>query len=543
MGHLTRAAPVLLVASSLVACGGGNGSGRLRGTTTATVVEAPVATVDSYRTEATPEAAIGGEPAAAVERGVVAAGQSRGVEMSGDGRLGLLAAWTAERLGEGGTPPPHEVVEFFAHHVGLVEPVPHLLILGQPDASALEAGITDSVAQFLGRQAYNRYGVAVVERQGLTIAVVTLAGRWVELEPVPRHLSAGESIRVSGSLLDGYQNPTFAVAPPEGAVRRIPAGGGPDFQVNIPTEGRGVYKVEILAQGPRGDTVLANFPLYVGVPVPRSVAVGGTAGPGESRDALAVGTELLRQLNETREQQGLAPLARHEGVAAVALAHSRDMVDNGFVGHRSAASGNAPDRVRAAGLRSGLVLENIGRGYGAAEIHRGLIDSPGHRANVLNGDVTHVGIGVVGEPEGSRTAFVATQVFVRMAQEIDVAAAPAELIALINQGREARGARPLEGDQNLSAAAQQAAQDYFGDGDLTQQDAVDQASGQMRRFAIAFRRVGGLMVVVSTVDEASQLEPTFDPEVRYVGIGVAQGNREDHPPNSIAVVILLGWAR
>lgn len=541
MGHLNRAvAPLLLL---LVACGGGASGERLRGTTTATVVEAPVATVESYRTESTPEAAIGGEAAAAVERGIIAAGERTGLELTGDGRLALLAAWTAERLGDGGTPPPHEVVEFFAHHVGLVEPVPHLLILGQPDPSALEAGIADSVAQFLGRQAYNRYGAAVVERQGLTIAVVTLAGRWVDLRPVPRHLRAGESIRVTGSLLEGYRNPTFAIAPPEGPVRRVPAGSGPEFQVNIPTEGRGVYKVEILAQGPRGDTVLANFPLYVGVSVPRSVSVGGTEGPGESRDALAVGAELLRQLNETREQNNLSPLAPHEGVASVALAHSRDMVDNGFVGHRSTTTGNAPERVRAAGLRSGLVLENIGRGYGATEIHRGLIDSPGHRANVLNADVTHVGIGVVGEPEGSRTAFVATQVFVRMAEEIDVEAAPAALLELINRGREARGANALEADENLIAAAQQAAQDYFGDSNLTQQDAVDQASGQMRRFAIAFRRVGGLMVVVSSVDEASQLEPTFDAEVRYVGIGVAQGNREDHPPNSIAVVILLGWAR
>ncbi|MEZ4248449.1 MAG: hypothetical protein R3B99_09440 [Polyangiales bacterium] len=58
-----------------------------------------------------------------------------------------------------------------------------------------------------------------------------------------------------------------------------------------------------------------------------------------------------------------------------------------------------------------------------------------------------------------------------------------------------------------------------------------------------FRRVGGLMAVVGDVGEASRLEPTFDPEVRFVGIGVAQGDRPDAPPNSIAVVIVLAWPR
>ncbi len=51
------------------------------------------------------------------------------------------------------------------------------------------------------------------------------------------------------------------------------------------------------------------------------------------------------------------------------------------------------------------------------------------------------------------------------------------------------------------------------------------------------------MTVVGDPREAEHLEPTFDPEVRYVGIGVAQGTRADSPPNSIGVVILLAWPR
>ena len=530
--------------SLLVGCGGGSASGTLGGTTPGAVVEAPADSAATYATSPTPEPVLGtdGADGSAISRGVEAAANARGVEMQGDGRLGLLAAWTAEQLGEGGTPPPNDVVEFFARHLGLVEPVPHLLILGQPDPSTMQASITDSVGQFLERQPYNRWGAVVVPREGLTLAVVTLSTRWLELDPLPRRIQAGRPIRLRGRLLGSYQDPTFAVASPTGAVERRDGGGGREFDVSIPTAQAGIYKIEVLAQGPHGDTVIANFPMYVGVEVPSSVTLGSPddVGSGESGD---VATALFRLLNQTRRESGLPPLEQHSGLAEVATAHSRDMVESGFVGHTSPTSGDAPARVQRAGYRSGLVLENIGRGYSPGEIHRGLLASPGHRANIMNPDVTHVGVGVVAEPEGQRTAYVATEVFIRMAREIDTSRAPSELLEALNRARRARRVAPLESDDNLAEAAQNAAEEYMRDADLTQQDVVDDASGSLRRFGLAWSRVGGVMAVVTTVDEAAQLEPAFEPDARFVGIGVAQGTRPDHPPNSIAVVILLAWPR
>ena len=51
------------------------------------------------------------------------------------------------------------------------------------------------------------------------------------------------------------------------------------------------------------------------------------------------------------------------------------------------------------------------------------------------------------------------------------------------------------------------------------------------------------MAVVTDLSEAGSLEPALDGEVRYVGVGVAQGTRADSGANAIAVVILLGWSR
>ena len=260
-------------------------------------VEAPTAGSEVYDTEASPAGPIGPQAAAAgVARGVEAAGRDAGVELAPDGRLSLLAGWTTEHLGDGATPPPQRLVEFFARHLGLVEPVPHLLILGQPDATRLEAGVHDSVQRFLQRQVYDHYGVAVVDRGGLTLAVVTLSRRPVDLTPVPRHAETGGTLRLQGRLHAGFASPTFAITAPDGAVERVPAGTGPGFEHTVALETQGVYRVELLAEGPRGDSVLANFPVYVGVPVPHSVRLEADDGLGEHSSPDAVAAALLEEV-------------------------------------------------------------------------------------------------------------------------------------------------------------------------------------------------------------------------------------------------------
>src|SRR5690606_7359258 len=130
-----------------------------------------------------------------------------------------------------------------------------------------------------------------------------------------------------------------------------------------------------------------------------------------------------------------------------------------------------------------------------------------------------------------------------MSERVDLSGAPEQLVALINRTRSARGAPPLSLEDHLNEAAQQAATEFFADPSRSQQDTIDDASGSLRRFAIAYRRIGGVMAIVSSVEEAGALEPTLDPDVRAAGIGVAQGTRPDTGPNAIAVVIVLAWPR
>jgi len=539
------AALVSLLSLGGFACGSAGTQVRFGGTgVEGDTVTAPAVGAERYATSPTPgDAVLGGGNTRAVETGVQRAAREANATLTPDARLGLLAAWTAERLGDRGAPPPHEVVEFFTRHLGLVEAVPHLLVLGHGDPAAIEDSVRSSVAQFLARQPYEFYGAAVVPRTGLTLVVVTLASRPVELEAVARRQAPGTRLSLQGRLLGALHTPSVAVTQPSGEVLRVAGGEEPGFDIAVPLERAGVHRVELLARGAHGDTVVANFPLYVGVDPPTSITLARSDDAGAERSTTEVEERLFALLNESRRAAGRAPLARESTIDRIAAAHSRDMVASGFVGHVSPTTGTPADRVTRAGLRSGLVLENIGRAYGARSLHDGLLESPGHRATLLNPDVTHVGIGVVAEPEGARTAWVATQLFLRMAQTIDLDTAPDTLRALLDRARTARGHAPLESDPNLARAASEAAAQFFANPQSSQQDVIDDASASLRRFAIQFRRIGGLMAVVTDLSEAGALEPALDGEVRYVGIGVAQGTRPDTGANAIAVVIMLGWSR
>lgn len=536
------AALAALFAITLIACGPKPAVQTLEPQPQTSEVAAPAPSHSHYRTTNSDTPVIGERGVVEVINAVTRASREKEMTIEGDGRLGLLAAWIAERLGEGGEPPPHQVVEFLARHLGLTESIPHFLTLGQLDDARLEQGVYESVAQFLSRQGYNRYGAVVVERNGLLVTVVVLSDRHLSLEPLPRRIEAGTSLQLRGELLHGYHSPSLAITLPDGSVQRKALSRGTVVTGAVETSAPGEYKVAVLAAGPRGQSVVANFPIYAGVPVPDRVHLDAVAGTTDATPE-TVGQTLLRMTNQMRQERGLDTLTLDPRLSDVALAHSQDMRTHDFVGHDSERTGSAKDRVDRAGIRSGLILENIGRGYSAEQIHRGLMDSPGHRANLLNPDITHIGIGVVAEPEAGRMAFLATEVFIRKPQRIDVTQAVDKTLDFVNHARRVRHAPALTADADLERAAAEAAAQFFESPSMSEQDVVDQASDRLRRFAGAFSRVGGLMAVVGSLEEVSRLEPALDPSARYVGIGVAQGTRSDTEPNAIAVVVLLAWPR
>jgi uncharacterized protein YkwD len=108
---------------------------------------------------------------------------------------------------------------------------------------------------------------------------------------------------------------------------------------------------------------------------------------------------LLEDANRERVAQGLAPLRWNANLAAAAHAHALQMVQHNTLSHQFAGEAPLQDRARSAGARFTEVAENVAEGPSAEMIHASWMHSPPHRANLLDPELTDIGIAVaVGAP-------------------------------------------------------------------------------------------------------------------------------------------------
>ncbi|HLH27034.1 MAG TPA: CvpA family protein [Chloroflexota bacterium] len=106
-------------------------------------------------------------------------------------------------------------------------------------------------------------------------------------------------------------------------------------------------------------------------------------------------TRMLKLLNDARAQAGLPPLKADPQLTEAARAHSRDMLAKGYFAHQDDDGKRPADRVSAAGVRWAVVGENLALAPTVDVAHQGLMNSPGHRENILSPQYHRVGIGVV----------------------------------------------------------------------------------------------------------------------------------------------------
>jgi|GEM_PF-3199348 len=123
---------------------------------------------------------------------------------------------------------------------------------------------------------------------------------------------------------------------------------------------------------------------------------------------------VLELTNIERANYGLAPLAWHSGLGEVARAHSRDMAENDFMSHTSFDGTTMRQRIDHAGIIWRAIAENVARGQRTPEaVVAAWMNSPGHRANILDPELTHLGVGAYRLP-GSRFVYNWTQKFARI---------------------------------------------------------------------------------------------------------------------------------
>jgi uncharacterized protein YkwD len=177
----------------------------------------------------------------------------------------------------------------------------------------------------------------------------------------------------------------------------------------------GTWRVRAVGQGyADGLAGLArDFGVEVADEAPDSTAGPASTypAPGRSSSGGAAGVlgEVVDRTNAERARHGLRTLTVDQRLAAAAQGHSADMVRRAFFAHESPDGRQVWDRAVAAGYAYRKVAENIAAGQRTAEeVVRGWMGSPGHRANILDGDLTQIG---VGRADGGSYGVYWTQVF------------------------------------------------------------------------------------------------------------------------------------
>ena len=120
--------------------------------------------------------------------------------------------------------------------------------------------------------------------------------------------------------------------------------------------------------------------------------------PQLSSSVLSVERQVITLVNEIRAQNGLSPLSENWQLSRVARYKSQDMADRNYFSHTSPTYGSPFQMMQQFGITYRTAGENIANGYSTAQaVVNAWMNSPGHRANILNASYTQIGVGYVAD--------------------------------------------------------------------------------------------------------------------------------------------------
>lgn len=315
----------------------------------------------------------------------------------------------------------------------------------------------------------------------------------------------------------------------------------------------GKYIVEIFA----GDKL--SWPGSQPAPVPRPEPAPEPQPEPPAKDGQVTDSrakEMLELLNRERTARGLEPLASDRELNKLARLKAEDMVEKGYFSHSSPTYGSPFDMLKKAGINYRYAGENLAKAPSVSSAHRALMQSPGHRANILNDKFNRVGIGVV--EKGYYIYFV--QLFTGGSSNSAPAPVPSPapdpkpaplpdrgddgtsiagltrdeqaMLSLVNRERAARGIKQLKPNLQLTKIARLKARDMIAKGYFSHTSPTyGSPFAMLRQFGVSYRTAGENLAGAPTVTMAHEnlmnssghRRNILNESFSEVGIGIVNG--------------------
>lgn len=117
--------------------------------------------------------------------------------------------------------------------------------------------------------------------------------------------------------------------------------------------------------------------------------------PIETNGMTPLEQQMLEWINYERTSCGLAVLAPDMGLVAAARLKSQDMINNNYFNHQSPRYGSPADLLISQNIQFQCAGENLAKVGTLERGHTGLMNSPGHRENILRPEFGKIGIGII----------------------------------------------------------------------------------------------------------------------------------------------------
>ncbi|WP_433324467.1 CAP domain-containing protein [Spirillospora sp. CA-294931] len=132
-------------------------------------------------------------------------------------------------------------------------------------------------------------------------------------------------------------------------------------------------------------------------PKPRPTATRKKPAPSAGSGVGSAARQVIALTNAERAKHGCRAVVSEARLQRAAQRHSADMVARRFFDHTNPDGKGPGERITAAGYRWSTYGENIAAGQRTpADVVRAWMNSPGHRANILNCSFKEIGVGLSG---------------------------------------------------------------------------------------------------------------------------------------------------